>query len=148
VAQCRHCNRAVQCQCQATGDRPSSGVHCLLLTGTGRLLLCLRCVPPPPHWHWATAVVPPVCASSSSLALGDCCCACAGCRFVQDWDELCLRELRAAQAAGGNEHIVLSTYPGPYSGQGAAAVLPDDPPTTLLCATRFDSSGLLRIQSR
>jgi len=42
----------------------------------------------------------------------------------------------------------LSTYPGPYSGQGPAAVLPDAPPTTLLCAKGFDSSGLLRIQSR
>eukprot|EP00775_Hariotina_reticulata_P013751 gene13751-13870_t len=58
------------------------------------------------------------------------------------------QELCAAQAASGNKRAVLSTYPGPYSGQGPAAVLPDDPPRTLLCATHFDSSGLLRIKSR
>jgi hypothetical protein len=75
-------------------------------------------------------------------------CTCTLCRFVQGWDVLCLQQLQVAQQAAGSSRVVLSTYPLGYSGQGAAAQVPEQAPTTLLCAKEFDDSGFLRIQAR
>ncbi|KAF8072911.1 hypothetical protein HT031_000571 [Scenedesmus sp. PABB004] len=69
-------------------------------------------------------------------------------RFARHWDELCLQQLAAAQAAAGSARVSLSTYPPGYSGDGAAAAAPEDAPATLLCASGFDGDGLLRIRAR
>ena len=73
---------------------------------------------------------------------------CVPCRFVEGWDSLCLDQLQLAQQAAGSERVVLSTYPLGYSGEGPAAVVPEEAPATLLCAKEFDEIGLLRIQGR
>jgi hypothetical protein len=67
---------------------------------------------------------------------------------LQDWDELCLAQLAAAQQAAGSTKVVLSTYPAGYSGHGAAAAVPEDVPPTLLCAQGFDEAGMLHVVSR
>jgi hypothetical protein len=67
---------------------------------------------------------------------------------VQGWDTLCLQQLQLAQQAAGSSKVVLSTYPLGYSGQGAAAQVPEQAPATLLCAKGFDDSDFLRIQAR
>eukprot|EP00955_Chlamydomonas_euryale_P039738 351491-Chlamydomonas_euryale.AAC.25 len=89
----------------------------------------------------------------------------AHCRFAQGWDDICVRQLFAAEEiqnelgltdaasrpdAATSLKVVLSTYPSGYDGCGPAAATPDIPntPVSLLCASHFDNDGLLRLVSR
>ncbi|KAG2425670.1 hypothetical protein HXX76_013512 [Chlamydomonas incerta] len=71
-------------------------------------------------------------------------------RMVPGWDELCIQQLAAAEAAAERGKAVLSTYPLGYSGEGAAAACPDaaSAPATLLCARGFEPDGFLRTVGR
>lgn len=74
-------------------------------------------------------------------------CACPT-RLVPGWDVLCVEQLAAAQQCSPTGKAVLSTYPLGYTGEGAAASVPEDAPATLLCASRFDQQGMLRTAGR
>eukprot|EP00887_Chlorella_sp_A99_P005631 scaffold1.g5631.t1 len=70
-------------------------------------------------------------------------------RFAPGWDASLHRQLAAAEAAAGDQRVVLSTYPPGYDGKGAAARLPPDPLPAVLCASHVSAEdGLLRLRAR
>jgi hypothetical protein len=69
-------------------------------------------------------------------------------RLVPGWDVLCVEQLAAAQQSSPTEKAVLSTYPLGYTGEGAAASVPEEAPATLLCAYHFDQQGMMRTTGR
>ncbi|KAI8476494.1 MAG: GlcNAc-domain-containing protein [Monoraphidium minutum] len=71
-------------------------------------------------------------------------------RFVEGWDELCIRQLQQAEAVSTfgrrARGAVLSAYPPGYDGEDAAAVAPEGAAPTELAAAGFDADGMLRIK--
>ena len=69
-------------------------------------------------------------------------------RFVPGWD----RALVAMLQRCASPKPVLSTYPLPYSGEGSAATLSDEPRQTILCTRpatgAFGADGMLRFRAR
>ncbi|GAQ88896.1 N-acetylglucosaminyltransferase family protein [Klebsormidium nitens] len=67
-------------------------------------------------------------------------------RFAPQWDTKLLAALAAAETR--SPKAVLSSYPPPYEGLGAAASIPEDSRPTFLCAKEFGPDGLLRMTGR
>lgn len=67
-------------------------------------------------------------------------------RFAPHWDTKLLAALAAAEAR--SPKAVLSSYPPPYEGLGAAASIPEDSRPTFLCAKEFGPDGLLHVTGR
>ncbi|KAA6427899.1 MAG: c transferase [Trebouxia sp. A1-2] len=66
-------------------------------------------------------------------------------RFVPGWDSKLKDMLQQAEQMASFGKAVISSYPPPYEGEGAAASLPPTLDPTTLVAQGFDQDGMLRL---
>ncbi|KAL0023769.1 hypothetical protein WJX77_003977 [Trebouxia sp. C0004] len=66
-------------------------------------------------------------------------------RFVPGWDSKLKHMLQQAEQMASFGKAVISSYPPPYEGEGAAASLPPTLDPTMMVAEGFDQDGMLRL---
>lgn len=69
-------------------------------------------------------------------------------RFVPGWDSKLKLMLQQAEQMATFGRAVISSYPPPYEGEGAAASLPPTLNPTIMVAQGFDQDGMLRLVGR